>query len=105
MDHFEFCPSRTVYSSYPPHILCLSLEAGILDNDVADLEKSQRERVLTILAYRLQNTRVKRRSYNLILDRFGICQDNGERSRIWSVQECKVLIVGALYCNDPSMSA
>jgi hypothetical protein len=60
----------------PPHVPRLPLLPRVFDDDVGNLEDSEREGVFAVLADGLE--------------------DDGEVSRVFSVQELEVLVVGAL---------
>lgn len=78
------------------HVAGLALDGGVLDDDVADLKDPERERVLAVLADGLEHAREEGRADDLVLDRLGVREDDGEVSRVLAVEELEVLVVRAL---------
>lgn len=60
------------------HVARLALLARVLHDDVRHLENAQRERVLAVLAHRLEKAGQERRAHDLVLDRLGV----GEHDRL-----------------------
>lgn len=83
-------------SRHTTNVARLSLDRRVLDDDIADLEDAERQCVLAVLADRLEHAGEERRSHDLVLDRLGVGEDDGDVSRVFSVEELEVLVVRAL---------
>ena len=93
MHDLEPCSSAAEDSSDPTDVARLALDRSVLDDDVADLENAERKGMLAVLADRLEHAGEERRSHDLVLDRLGVGEDDGDVSRVFSVQELEVLVV------------
>lgn len=53
--------------------------------------------MFSVLADRLEETGEERRAHDLVLDRFGVGENDGESAGVFAVQESKVFVMGALF--------
>ena len=86
-------------SSYIPR---LSFFRCVLEDDIAHFENLERERMFAVFSERLEESGEEGRSHDLVFDRFRVRKNDGGRSIVGSVEEGKVLVVGALRMNDSS---
>lgn len=80
-----------------------SLFAHVLHGNVRYLKDRDRQRQLLVLSDRLEQSREKRSSHHLVLDRLGVGQGDGKVPGVGSVEERKVLVVRALQVDEASM--
>lgn len=96
MHDLEPSPPAAEDGTHPPHIPRLPLLPLILDHDIADLKDPKWERVLPVFADGLEHAGEEGGADNLVFDRLGVGEDDGEGTRVDAVEELEVLVVRAL---------
>jgi len=96
MYNFESSFPSAEDTSDSSNVSRLTFFPRVLDDDIGDLEDSEREGVFSVLTNSLEHTGKKGGSDDLVFDRLGVGENDSEISRILSVEEFEVLVVGAL---------
>jgi len=96
MYNFESSFPSAEDTSDSSNVSRLTFFPRVLDDDIGDLEDSEREGVFSVLTNSLEHTGKKGGSDDLVFDRLGVGENDSEISGILSVEEFEVLVVRAL---------
>lgn len=80
----------------PPDVPRPPLLPVVLDDHVRNLKHLEWQRVLAVLAHRLEQTRQERRPHDLVLGRLGVFEDDCRGPVVFAVEPGEVFVVCAL---------